>query len=65
MLQNSTPGNFRGGLDIIDTVARIDGEVRPCLLGLAVDFHLRDPRDRFEALLARELRWSRTSVRDR
>ena len=54
MVQEPTPANLRAVLKTIEDIAEIDGEVRPCLLELALDFFPRNPADPAEALMSRE-----------
>ncbi len=53
-LQDPTPTRLRAALDAADSVAGIDGAVRPCLLELAIDFYPRSANDPIDALLIRE-----------
>ncbi len=49
-----TPASLRSVLKIVADVAGIDGDVRPFLIELAVDFYPRKPTNPVESLLIRE-----------
>lgn len=53
-LQEPTPTNLRAALDAIEALAGIDGNIRPCLLELAIDLYPRQMSDPVAAILTRE-----------
>ncbi len=54
MVQEPTPATLRTIMGTIEAIAGIDGQVRPFLLELAIDFYPTDQTDPVEALLTRE-----------
>ncbi|WPZ26231.1 hypothetical protein UM399_04330 [Sulfitobacter pontiacus] len=54
MLQEPTPATLRAVLTTIDDASGIEGDVRPFLIELAVDFYPRSSTDPVDSLLTRE-----------